>query len=134
MVYTVGMAIDKEKLNKYEKRLCNELSDIMKREEVKFSRFLPLLVKEVPEKSSEEYFKILKKQQMKLRRGSLSLQEVHDILDVMGWEFKLLLNGTPIKLKKYSLEFRIRFADLIGIAELMGMEVKFAKKADRTKV
>ena len=119
------MAIDKENLNKYETWLCETLSDIMKKEEVNFSTFLQVLVEKVPEKSSKEYFKILKKEQMKLRRGSLSLQEVHNMLNVIGWEFKLFLNNTPITLKKYSLEYRIRFADFVGIAELMGIKIKF---------
>ncbi len=126
------MAIDKENLNKYETWLCETLSDIMKKEEVNFSTFLQVLVEKVPEKSSKEYFKILKKEQMKLRRGSLSLQEVHNMLNVIGWEFKLFLNNTPITLKKYSLEYRIRFADFVGIAELMGIKIKFEKTANRT--
>ena len=78
------MAKDKLKMNKYEIELSEMLSDIMKQEEVNFSTFLPVLVDKVPEKSSSEYFKILKKEQMKLRRGSLSVQELHYMLDVIS--------------------------------------------------
>lgn len=126
------MAEDKQKMNKYEIELSETLSDIMKQEEVNFSIFLPVLVGDVPEKSSAEYFKILKKEQMKLRRGSLSVQELHDMLDVIGWEFKLTLNNKPVELVKYSLDEKVRFTDLMRVAELIGLNIKYSQKADRT--
>ncbi len=128
------MAEDKQKMNKYETELCESLTDIMKQEEVNFSVFLPVLVGEVPEKSSAEYFKVLKKEQMKLRRGSLSVQEVHDMLKVIGWKFKLTLNGKPIELVKYSLDEKVRFTELVRVAELIGVNVNFEKITDRTKL
>ena len=103
----------------------------MKQEEVNFAKFLPVFVDKIPVKSSPEYFKVLKKEQMKLRRASFSLQQVHDMLELVNWEFKLSLDNKPIELKKYALEYKIRFADLMGIAELMGINITFAKKGDR---
>lgn len=132
MLYSRDMAEDKQKMNKYEIELSETLSDIMKQEEVNFSIFLPVLVGDVPEKSSAEYFKILKKEQMKLRRGSLSVQELHDMLDVIGWEFKLTLNNKPVELVKYSLDEKVRFTDLMRVAELIGLNIKYSQKADRT--
>lgn len=131
-MYSSDMAEDKQKMNKYEIELSETLSDIMKQEEVNFSVFLPVLVDVVPEKSSPEYFKILKKEQMKLRRGSLSVQELHDMLDVIGWEFKLTLNNKPVELVKYSLDDKVRFTDLMRVAELIGLNITYSKKADRT--
>ncbi|MCM1266201.1 MAG: hypothetical protein NC200_08395 [Candidatus Gastranaerophilales bacterium] len=126
------MAEDKAKLNRFENGICETLSNIMKQEEVNFSVFLPVLVDEVPEKSSPEYFKILKKEQMKLRRGSLSIQELHDILNIIGWEFKLTLDNKPINLVKYSLDEKVRFTDLMRISELLGIKIIYSKKVDRT--
>jgi len=131
MVYSVVMAEDKQKMNKYEIELSETLSDIMKQEEVNFSVFLPVLVDVVPEKSSPEYFKILKKEQMKLRRGSLSVQELHDMLDVIGWEFKLTLNNKPVELVKYSLDDKVRFTDLMRVSELIGLNIKYSKRPHR---
>ena len=53
------MAEDKQKMNKYEIELSETLSMIMRKQEVNFSIFLPVLVEKVPEKSSPEYFKLL---------------------------------------------------------------------------
>lgn len=131
MMYIIGMAEDKLKMNKYEIELSETLSDIMKKEEVNFSIFLPVLVGEVPEKSSAEYFKILKREQMKLRRGSLSVQELHDMLNVIGWEFTLTLNNKPVELVKYSLDDKVRFTDLMRVAELIGLNITYSKKSDR---
>ena len=131
IVYSIDMAEDMNKLNKYETELYNKLSEIMKQEEVNFAKFLPVFVDKIPVKSSPEYFKVLKKEQMKLRRASFSLQQVHDMLELVNWEFKLSLDNKPIELKKYALEYKIRFADLMGIAELMGINITFAKKGDR---
>lgn len=125
------MAEDKEKMNKYETELCETLSEIMKQEEKNFSVFLPVLVDKVPEKSSAEYFKVLKKEQMKLRRGSLSVQELHDMLNIIGWEFKLSLNNKPIELVKYSLDEKVRFTDLMRVAELLGINITYEKLPDR---
>lgn len=126
------MAEDKQKMNKYETELCKTITDIMKQEEVNFSVFLPVLVDEVPEKSSAEYFKVLKKEQMKLRRGSLSVQELHDMLKVIGWKFKLTLNNKPIELVKYSLDEKVRYTDLMRVCELMGANIDFEKITDKT--
>lgn len=126
------MAEDKAKLNRFENDLCETISSIMKQEEVNFSVFLPALVDEVPEKSSQEYFKILKKEQMKLRRGSLSIQELHDLLGVIGWEFHLTLNNKPLELIKYALDDKVRFTDLMRISELLGINITYSKKADRS--
>ena len=89
IVYSIDMAEDMNKLNKYETELYNKLSEIMKQEEVNFAKFLPVFVDKIPVKSSPEYFKVLKKEQMKLRRASFSLQQVHDMLELVNWEFKL---------------------------------------------
>lgn len=123
------MAEDKQKMNKYEIELSKTLLGIMREEEVNFSVFLQVLVGDVPEKSSPEYIKILKREQMKLRRGSLSIQELHDMLEVIGWEFKLTLNNNPIKLVKYSLDDKVRFTDLMRIAELMGVKISYIKRS-----
>ena len=132
MIYSICMAEDKKKMNTYEIQLSETLSDIMKQEDVNFSVFLPVLVDKVPEKSSEDYFKVLKKEQMKLRRGSLSVQELHDMLKILGWEFRLTLNNKPLELVKYSLDDKVRFTDLMRVAELIGISIKYAKKGDRT--
>ena len=127
MFYSVDMAEDKQKMNKYEIELSETLSNIMKKEEVNFSVFLSVLVDKVPEKSSPEYFKILKKEQMKLRRGSLSVQELHDMLRIVGWEFKIILNNKPVELVKYSLDDKVRFTDLMRVSELLGCTITYRK-------
>lgn len=122
------MAEDKQKMNKYEIELSDKLSMIMRKQEVNFSVFLPVLVEKVPEKSSSEYFKLLKREQMKLRRGSLSVQELHDMLGVIGWEFILTLDNKRIDLVKYSLDDKVRFTDLMRVAELLGLTITYDKK------
>ena len=122
------MAEDKQKMNKYEIELSDKLSMIMRKQEVNFSVFLPVLVEKVPEKSSSEYFKLLKREQMKLRRGSLSVQELHDMLGVIGWEFILTLDNKRIDLVKYSLDDKVRFTDLMRVAELLGLTITSDKK------
>lgn len=128
------MAEDKQKMNNYEIELSETLYEIMRQEEVNFSIFLPVLVKKVPEKSSPEYFKLLKREQMKLRRGSLSVQELHDMLEVIGWEFILTLDNKRIDLVKYSLDDKVRFTDLMRVAELIGLNITYNKKGDRTSI
>ena len=125
------VAEDKLKMNKYEIALCEQLSDIMAKEDVNFSVFLPVLVDEVPPKSDKEYYKVLKKEQMKLRRGSLSIEEVNNMLNIIGWQFKLALNGKEIKLKKLSLYEKVRFTDLTRICELLGINITWGKTCDR---
>lgn len=122
------MAEDKQKMNKYEIELSDKLSMIMRKQEVNFSAFLPVLVEKVPKKSSSEYFKLLKREQMKLRRGSLSVQELHDMLGVIGWEFILTLDNKRIDLVKYSLDDKVRFTDLMRVAELLGLTITYDKK------
>ena len=132
MLYIVGMvAEDKLKMNKYEIALCEQLSDIMAKEEVSFSVFLPVLVDKVPPKSEKEYYKVLKKEQMKLRRGSLSIEEVYNMLNIIGWKFVLTLENKEINLKKFSLDEKVRFTDLMRICELLGINIKWIKTRDR---
>ena len=104
----------------------------MKQEEVKFSVFLPELVDNVPEKSSTEYFKILKKEQMKLRRGSLSVEEVHRMLNMIGWDFQLILKDKPVEIAKYSLDDKVRFTDLMRVSELLNIKINWVKTTDGT--
>ena len=125
------VAEDKLKMNKYEIAFCEQLSDIMAKEEVNFSVFLPVLVDKVPPKSEKEYYKVLKKEQMKLRRGSLSVEEVHNMLKIIGWKFVLTLENKEINLKKFSLDEKVRFTDLMRICELLGINIKWFKTCDR---
>ncbi len=125
------VAEDKSKMNKYEIALCEQLSKIMAKEEVNFSVFLPVLVDKVPPKSEKEYYKVLKKEQMKLRRGSLSIEEVYNMLNIIGWQFKLTLDGKEIKLKKLSLDEKVRFTDLMRICELLEINITWDKTTDR---
>ena len=132
MSYNKDMAKDKDNLNKYEIELCKMITDIMKQEEVNFSVFLPELVDNVPEKSSAEYFKILKKEQMKLRRGSLSVEEVHRMLNMIGWDFQLILKDKPVEIAKYSLDDKVRFTDLMRVSELLNIKINWVKTTDGT--
>lgn len=128
IVYSEYMANDKDKMNKYEIVLNEQLGKIMKQEEVNFSVFLPVLVDYVPPKSEPEYFKILKKEQMKYRRGSLSVEELHKMLNIIGWDFYLELDGKSIDIVKYSLDDKVRFTDLMRVCELLNIKINFKKQ------
>lgn len=121
------MANDKDKMNRFELALSEQLAKIMAEEEVNFSVFLPVLVDYVPPKSEPEYFKILKKEQMKYRRGSLSVEELHKMLNIIGWDFYLELNGKPVDIIRYSLDDKVRFTDLMRICELINIKIRYKK-------
>ncbi len=137
MLYSVGMAEDIKKLNKYEVALNKELTAIMEAEKMKFPAFLSVFSKSVPDKGSDEYMKLLKKEQMKYRRSSLSMEEVFKMLEIAGWELLFILNDKPVKLKHFVTNIkgsnhRIRFTDFMIICEMFGVQMKWAKKVDRT--
>lgn len=133
IVYSVGMAEDLKKLNKYEVSLNKELTAIMLAEKMKFPAFLEVFSDSIPDKSSEEYLKLLKKEQMKYRRSSLSMEEVFKMLELAGWELVFTSNNKPIKLKNYVTNIkgsnhRIRFTDFMIMCEMFGIKMKWQKK------
>ncbi len=129
------MAKDIENLNKYEIELNKQLSNIMEIEKKKFSYFLSVFSDDIPsDKSSAEYLKILKKEQMKFRRSSLSMKEVFSMLDLVDYEIVFTLNNTPVKLEHYitvidGSSYRIRFTDFMIMCEMFNIKLNWHKKA-----
>lgn len=126
------MAQDIEKLNKYEIALNKQLSDIMETEGVKFPVFLPALVNALPEKSSPDYLKVLKKEHMKYRRSSLTMEEVLKMLNIVGWKLCFSLDNKPIELTSIltlteNNKVRIRFTDFMFICELFNIKIDWVK-------
>lgn len=137
MMYSVGMAEDIKNLNKYEIALNKELTAIMEAEKMKFPAFLEVFSDSVPDKGSDEYMKLLKKEQMKYRRSSLSMEEVFNMLKIAGWELSFTVNNKPIELKHLvtrinGSNYRIRFTDFMIMCEMFGIKIAWAKKVDRT--
>lgn len=137
MLYSEDMAEDIKNLNKYEIALNKELTAIMEAEKIKFPAFLEVFSDSVPDKGSDEYMKLLKKEQMKYRRSSLSMEEVFKMLEIAGWELTFTLENKPIKLKHFVTNIkgsnhRIRFTDFMIMCEMFGVKMKWSKKSDRT--
>ncbi len=130
------MAKDIENLSKYEKRLNKEITNLMSIEKIKFPAVLPALVNDLPS-DNDEYLKILKKQHMKYRRSSFSMEEISSILNRFNWEIIYTCNDKPIELSDYVVKIngvspRIRFTDFMIICELFCINMKWQKKSDRT--
>ena len=109
----------------------------MEAEKMKFPAFLEVFSDSVPDKGSDEYMKLLKKEQMKYRRSSLSMEEVFKMLEIAGWELTFTLENKPIKLKHFvtnsnGSNYRIRFTDFMIMCEMFGVKMKWSKKPDRT--
>ena len=137
MLYSGDMAEDIKNLNKYEKALNKELTAIMEAEKLKFPAFLAVFSDSVPDKGSDEYMKLLKKEQMKYRRSSLSMEEVFKMLEIAGWELTFSIENKPIKLKHFvtnikGVNYRIRFTDFMIMCEMFGVKMRWAKKLNRT--
>ncbi len=131
------MAEDIKNLNKYEKALNKELTAIMEAEKMKFPAFLTVFSDSVPDKGSDEYMKLLKKEQMKYRRSSLSMEEVFKMLEIADWELTFTLENKPIKLKHFVTNIkgsnhRIRFTDFMIMCEMFGVKMKWSRKSHRT--
>jgi len=139
MLYSEDMAEDIKNLNKYEKSLNKELTAIMEAEKMKFPAFLSVFCDSVPDKGSDEYMKLLKKEQMKYRRSSLSMEEVFKMLEIAGWELTFTLENKPVKLKHFVTNIkgnnhRIRFTDFMIVCEMFGVKMTWTKKVDRTSL
>ena len=129
--YNNSMTNNKDTLTKYELKLYEQLEDIMIAEDIYFSAFLPVLVDEVPPKSNPDYYKVLKKEQMKLRRASFTVEEVHYMLAHIGWEFVVMNKLKPIDITKLDVGERVRFTDLMKVCDMFGFRIDFNKKPDR---
>ena len=130
--YNNVMAKDIENLNKYEIELNKRFTEIMETEGVKFPVFLPALIENAPDKASPEYLKILKKEHMKYRRASLTLEEVVKMLNIVQWKLQFSLDNKPIEvidvLKLNENEkIRIRFTDFMYICELFNIKINWVK-------
>ena len=131
------MAEDIKNLSKYDIQLNKEITDLMSIEKIKFPAVLPALVSSVPESDSPEYLKVLKKEHMKYRRSSFSMEEISAILNRFGWEIIYTCNGKQIVLSDYVVKIngihpRIRFTDFMIICELFNIQMKWQKSTDRT--
>lgn len=130
------MAEDINRLNKYETVLYQQLTSILEAEKMKFPSFLHIFTDEIPDKKSEDYLKLLKKKQMKLRRANLSMEQVFKMLELAGWELSFSFKGKPIKLNDYvtvinGKNHEIRFTDFMVICELFNIDITWGKIADR---
>ena len=106
-------------------------------EKIKFPAVLPALVSNVPEPNTPDYLKVLKKEHMKYRWSSFSMEEVSAILSRFGWEIIYTCNGKHIVLSDYVVKIkgehpRIRFTDFMIICELFNIQMKWQKSTDRT--
>ena len=131
------MAEDIKNLSKYDIQLNKEITNLMSIEKIKFPSVLPALVDNVPEPNTEEFLKVLKKEHMKYRRSSFSMEEVSKILNRFHWEIIYTCNGKPIVLSDYVVTInginpRIRFTDFMIICELFNIKMKWQKSTDRT--
>lgn len=134
--YYIGMAEDIKNLSKYDIELNKEVTNLMSIEKIKFPAVLPALVDKLPEPNTPEFLKVLKKEHMKYRRSSFSMEEVSNILNKFGWEIIYTNNGKPIVLSDYVVKIkgvspRIRFTDFMIICELFNIQMKWRKKCDR---
>ena len=131
------MAEDIKNLSKYDKELNKEITNLMSIEKIKFPSVLPALVNSMPEPNTEEFLKVLKKEHMKYRRSSFSMEEVSAILSRFNWEIIYTCNGKQIVLSDYVVKIngihpRIRFTDFMIICELFNIKMKWQKSTDRT--
>lgn len=121
-------------LDKYESELREKLKSIMKEEDINLSLFLPVLFDKVPEKNSDEYYVTLKKAGIKTRRGSLSVEEVLNMLKLVGRKLEFTLEGKPITFleEKIDKKIRLRFTDLMYAADLLNIQINWVKATDGT--
>lgn len=137
IIYYKGMAEDIKNLSKYDRILNKEITNLMSTEKIKFPAVLPALVDKLPEANSDDFLKVLKKEHMKYRRSSFSMEEVSNILNRFGWEIIYTCNGKQITLSDYVVKIngvspRIRFTDFMIICELFNINMKWQKKSNRT--
>ena len=130
------MAKNSQNLNRYEAELYKQLTAIMSAEKLKFPELLPALVENVPDKTSEEYLKTLKKEHMKYRRSSLSMEEVFKMLEIARWSLSFSVDGKPINLANYVVDIdgkfhRIRFTDFMIICEMFNIQLEWGRTPDR---
>lgn len=129
------MAKNSQQLNRYEEVLYKQLTEIMSTEKKKFPEFLPALVDNVPTDNTE-YLKTLKKEHMKYRRSSLSMEEVFKMLKIANWRLAFSLDDKPVDLSNYVVDIdgkfhRIRFTDFMIMCEMFNITIEWLKDTDR---
>jgi len=123
-----------KQLNRLELKLQKDIEAIMADNEVKFSVFLPVLRDDLPEdKSSNDYKNKHKAEYLKQLRASYSIEEIKNMLSVLGYELVLKLNNKVIAPVKYGLnDIKVKYTDLMAVCELLGINITWRKKVDRT--
>lgn len=124
-----------KQLNRLELKLQKDVEDIMAKNDVKFSAFLPVLRDDLPEnKSSNEYKNKHKAEYLKQLRASYSVVEIKKMLDVLDYDLVLKLNKNVITPLSYELieNIKIKYTDFMAVCELLGITIEWIKKVDRT--
>jgi hypothetical protein len=134
VIYNVVMATNNKILNKFEKKLQEDIENLMKDKDVKFSVFLPVLRNDMPEeKSSNDYKNKHKAEYLKQLRASYSVDEVVKMLNVLGLEIKFSIDGHEIIPAKYVIpNVKVKYSELMAVCELLGIRIDWVEAADRT--
>ena len=127
------MAKNNKKLNRLELQLQEDIENLMKKNKVKFSVFLPVLRDDMPEdKASNDYKNKHKAEYLKQLRASYSVEEVVKMLEVLGYRIKFERNNKIIIPRKCKLSdnIKVKYTELMAVCELFGISIKWEKPTD----
>ncbi len=129
------MAKNNKQLNRLELELQKKIEVLMTDNEVKFSKFLPVLRSDMPkDKSSDEYKNKHKAEYLKQLRASYSVAEVVKMLEVLGYELKFKVNNSTITPLSYELndKIKVKYTELMAVCEILGISIEWLRKSNRT--
>ena len=120
-----------KQLNKYESELKLAIEDLMLRHEVNFSAFIDILRNDLPEdKSSNDYKIKYRAEYIKLLRASFTVNEVKNMLMVLGYNLVFFNDKTEIfAVPKILQDTRIKYIDLMAVCELLGITIEWQKSS-----
>ena len=125
-----------KELNRFELKLQKDVENLMLEKGVKFSIFLPVLRTDMPEdKSSNDYKNKHKAEYLKQLRASYSVNEVANMLDILGYKIIFKVGKQKITPETYNkLDVKLKYTDVMATCELLGIEIEWVKYTDRVVI
>lgn len=125
-----------KELNRFELKLQKDIENLMLEKGVKFSVFLPVLRPDMPEdKSSNDYKNKHKAEYLKQLRASYSVNEVANMLDILGYEIIFKVGKQKLRPATYNkIDVKLKYTDVMATCELLGIEIEWVKYTDRAVI
>ena len=120
-----------KQLNKFEVQLQQDIEDLMRKHEVKFTVFLDVLRDDLPKNTtSKEYRTKHRAEYLKQIRASYSVEEVKKMLAVLDYEIKFSHKDKLIQPNSFAVQgIKTKYTELMAVCEMLAIDIKWQKRA-----